>query len=514
MEFLLVCLFVYVWAVIVFRESEEHEPINLNPDVKPGTPLPDADSTNPGHTTVIPDGTRYDSVVSLRPTARRNPLKRNVTLPSIPENQDGEDYAAEVEKLSSELEKTKSELQQSRQTALSLQQPAADQFETELISVRKSLSEETASNEQLRCQLSCLMAEKDQLSEQLVAATKKTVKPLTVNVACGCDVEVADTSTQTQSTKTKNVGCCGFEEPPTPSSIPSHPQLRNSEQQVTEDEDFGFELDFEMMERYKNRLRSFYIPNRERTKSSAVQAAPKPEAYFPVSDVRYLNKPISGYVVNSDGKKVTYGDAVKSTKKPSTEDLPSKKTEENVKKPAPDDSENTPRTTIDCSPVKTDELIVVSSPTDQKSLPGNKLLLTNIPGGDYGRIIGSGGSNINRIEMECHVAVSIKRSDESSYSIVITGNNEEMRQAAANEIVRGLTVVTECSNYQLLNRIKNFKLNEIGRKYFVRINRSFASDGSSGKMTLIGKLGSCQSAYADLLAELNVSQTKQTKGHK
>jgi hypothetical protein len=89
-----------------------------------------------------------------------------------------------------------------------------------------------------------------------------------------------------------------------------------------------------------------------------------------------------------------------------------------------------------------------------------------------------------------------------------------MRKAAANDIIRGLTVITECSNFQLFKRIKNYRLYEIGREHFVRINRTFAADGISGKMTIIGRLSSCQSAYAELLAEVNFSSIQQKKGPK
>jgi polyribonucleotide nucleotidyltransferase len=174
-----------------------------------------------------------------------------------------------------------------------------------------------------------------------------------------------------------------------------------------------------------------------------------------------------------------------------------------------------PPRTIISGPVKTEEeLVVISSPIEEKSLPGNRLLLTNIQGGDYGRIVGSGGSNIYRIETEYEIVVSTRGSVDGTYSLMISGNNEEMRKAAADDIIRGLTVVTNCSNLQLLKRIKNFRLYEVGKKYYVMINRTFASDGISGKTTLIGRLASCQSAYVELLAEIDVSQTKQKKGPK
>jgi hypothetical protein len=174
-----------------------------------------------------------------------------------------------------------------------------------------------------------------------------------------------------------------------------------------------------------------------------------------------------------------------------------------------------PPRTIISGPVKTEqELVVVSSPIEEKSLPGNRLLLKNIQGGDYGRIVGSGGSNIYRIETEYQIVVSIRGAIDGTYKLMISGNKEEMRKAAANDIIRGLTVITECSNFQLFKRIKNYRLYEIGREHFVRINRTFAADGISGKMTIIGRLSSCQSAYAELLAEVNVSSIQQKKGPK
>ena len=44
---------------------------------------------------------------------------------------------------------------------------------------------------------------------------------------------------------------------------------------------------------------------------SVVDAVPKPEVTFATSDIRDWNKPKSGYLVNSDGTMVTYGNIVK-----------------------------------------------------------------------------------------------------------------------------------------------------------------------------------------------------------
>ncbi|EFX62759.1 hypothetical protein DAPPUDRAFT_269774 [Daphnia pulex] len=272
--------------------------------------------------------------------------------------------------------------------------------------------------------------------------------------------------------------------------MPDPAQSRSTGQEVVTDESYGFTLDFQIMEKCKNPRRSFFIPARERTKPPA-PAAPKAQVHFPVGDVRYKNKPMSGYVVNSDGTQVIYGGAVPLTRKP-TPAIPTNNTEA-AGPPAFEQPKQKPCTTN--GPVKTDDLVVTSTPIERVSLPGNRLMLKNVPGGDYGRIIGSGGSNIRRL---FQIVARINTSPDGNFSFLITGNTEEVRQAAADDIVGGLTVTAEFSNTKLPKRIKNFRLNEIGRKYFVRINRP--SD-NNGMITLTGRLSSCQSAYAEIMGE-------------
>jgi hypothetical protein len=125
-------------------------------------------------------------------------------------------------------------------------------------------------------------------------------------------------------------------------------------------------------------------------------------------------------------------------------------------------------------------------------------MLKNVPEGDYGKIIGGGGSNIRRLEAQYQIVARLNRSPDGNYSFLITGNTEEVRQAAADDVIDGLTVTAEFPNSKLLKRIKTFRLHEIGRKYFVRINRP--SD-INGMITLTGRLDSCQSAYAEIMGK-------------
>jgi hypothetical protein len=102
------------------------------------------------------------------------------------------------------------------------------------------------------------------------------------------------------------------------------------------------------------------------------------QVHFPVGDVRYKNKPMSGYVVNPEGTQVTYGGAVPLTRKATY--IPTNNTEAAG---PPVLEQPKPKPTTNNGPVKTDDLIVFSTPIERISLTGNRLMLKNVPGGDY-----------------------------------------------------------------------------------------------------------------------------------
>lgn len=140
--------------------------------------------------------------------------------------------------------------------------------------------------EQLRQQVTDLMVERDDLTQQLEQEKrmKKLCMPTTIDVGCGWDaVQVAaDASNQTESIA-KEVGCQTEELTPA--------QTRTNQEEATKDQSCGFVLDSQMMERCRNPRQSFYIPARERTESSAAAvpaATPKVQVHFPVGDIRYI----------------------------------------------------------------------------------------------------------------------------------------------------------------------------------------------------------------------------------
>ncbi|EFX82340.1 hypothetical protein DAPPUDRAFT_241462 [Daphnia pulex] len=475
---ILICFIIFAVTMFFFHLREKRSshsqttviaPLAITypkPDIS-GYPLPDLD-----HATKKPKSRKSKSR-QTKPDVSCNPSKRPV-LPITPENKEGEDLVEQIQQLKAALIKSNSDLHQQQQTTQSVELREKLQIERNE-TLTKELLEQTTNNEQLRQQVSSLLAEKEELTAQLeldrvqtnkvlemqagcyakkvrklkkeFADANKSDKPITKEMGCGPDVDAVAT-TPTESI-VKDVG--------TPQVIP--PRTRTTQQ-----------ID-------KNK-----------------STAPKPKVHFPVGDVRYKDKPVSGYVVNPDGTQVTYGDAVPSTRKPAAAN-PTNNTEAAgplvLEQPKPKPYTNN-------GPVKIDDLVITTTPVERISLPGNRLMLKNVPEGDYGKIIGGGGSNIRRLETRYQIVARINTSPDGNVSFLITGNTEEVRQAAADDVVDGLTVTAEFPNSKLLKRIKTFRLHEIGRKYFVRINRP--SD-INGMITLTGRLGSCQSAYAEMMGQ-------------
>jgi hypothetical protein len=364
-------------------------------------------------------------------------------------------------------------------------------------------------NSQLQSQIAFLLGEKPNNGEQHPRVQGSR------NVGCETDAQVVVASTQTEMTSE-----FGGEILP----------ALTEKQTFIEAESYGFELDYAMIERFSGQNQPFYIPALDdqpkpfvvaprapkvdypcsdirypvsgyvvnsdgttMTYGDAVEATKSPQFDYPCSDIRYRNQPISGYVVNSDGTTMTYGDAVEATKSPQ-EISSARKTKSEVL-PKPHDVKDA--CAIDYP--KVDDLIVTSSSIEQETLGYNKLLLKSLPIEEYGRVVGKGGVNIQRIEKESNVRVSINKPVGDFFSLIISRNSEEMRQAAANDIIGGFKVKTECL-LKYVHRISVHKLREIGQKLFVKIQRP--SEEENEKVTISGKLTNCKLAYAALVSEL------------
>nr|CAH0102136.1 unnamed protein product [Daphnia galeata] len=469
---------------------------NVKPEVSSGYPQPEAELA------ILPDsinipGNRYDSSVNQPAVNLDGYLQQLGRLPVIAEDVEGEDYVAQIDQLTLDLAQANSSLLK-MQTASLGKGNKATQSEIELESKNKELQQ----------QISELLADKKLLTEKIAEdaaeydltiklvtsiafnrfrkqekklkkLTPRTEKPITESIACGTDVQLVNVETQIEPKTVKDVGCGSEKILPPPHKLLQTPT------------DCGFELNSETMIQFSNQPYPFCIPTDDQPES-VVEAVPKAEVNFATSDIRYKNKPISGYVVNSDGTMVTYGNAVKVNQKP-MESIPETKP---VDLPILNHQKET-RPISDL--VKKEDFIVISAPIAREVVGKNKLLLKNIRGDDYGRIIGYGGANVRRIRNEFNVQVSVNEPINGFCSLVISGNAEEDLQQAANDIVQDLQATIECPELKNTHRIKYWMLKKISLELFVKINQP---TDSKSRITITGKLKNCQSAYGALIAEL------------
>ena len=507
MEYFILCFLIAVWALIWAiiwsilitqfpKELISTPAINdLKPDVSSGYPQPEAELA------IVPDikipGNRYDSSVNKPAVKLDGYLQQLGKLPVITEDVEGEDYVAQIDQLTLDLAQANSSLLK-MQTASLGKGNKATQSEIELESKNKELqqqiSELLADKKLLTEKIAEDAAEYDltiklvtsiafnrfrKLEKKLKKLTTRTEKTRTESIACGTHVQLVNVETQIEPKTVKDVGCGSEETLPPPNTILQTPT------------DYGFELDTEAMIQFSNEPYPFCIPT-DVQPVSVVEAVPKPEVTFATSDIRYKNKPISGYVVNSDGTMVTYGNAVKVNQKP-MESIPETKP---VDLPILNQQKET-RPISDL--VKKEDFIVISAPIAREVVGKNKLLLKNIRGDDYGRIIGYGGANVRRIRNEFNVQVSVNEPINGICSLVISGNAEEILQQAANDIVQDLQATIECPQLKNTHRIKYWMLKKISLEFFVKIKQP---TDSKNRITITGKLKNCRSAYGAIIAEL------------
>ena len=510
MEYFILVILIAVWALIwtiIWSILITQFPkmlisvsaINdLKPDVSSGYPQPEAELA------IVPDikipGNRYDSSVN-KPAVKLDGYRKLGRLSVVTEDVEGEDYVAQIDQLTLDLAQANSSLLK-MQTASLGKGNKATQSEIELESKNKELqqqiSELLADKKLLTEKIAEDAAEYDltiklvtsitfnrfrKLEKKLKKLTTRTEKPITESVGCGTDVQLVNVGTQMEPKTVKDVGCGWEEILPPPNTILQTPT------------DYGFELDTEAMIQFSNQPYPFCIPANAQPEL-VVDAVPKAEVTFVTSDIRYRNKPISGYVVKADGTMVTYGNVVKVNRKP-VEIIP--ETTEPAKPVALPILDQRKETRPISNLVKKEDFIVISAPIVRELVGKNQLLLKNIRGDDYGRIIGYGGENVRRIQNDFKVQISVKKPIKGICSLVISGNAEEILQQAANDIVQDLQATIECPLLKNTHRIKYWMLKKISLETFVKINQP--TDRKS-RITITGKLKNCQSAYGALIAEL------------
>jgi uncharacterized C2H2 Zn-finger protein len=111
---------------------------------------------------------------------------------------------------------------------------------------------------------------------------------------------------------------------------------------------------------------------------------------------------------------------------------------------------------------------------------------------DYGRVVGRGGQNAERLKQEYGVKISIFDRQQENVKLIISEGDADSRRAASVDIIENLPVVVDCPNLKSNGKaLKNacFLCD-------VTINRTNLN--IPGR-TICGRLFNCRKAYNQLV---------------
>jgi hypothetical protein len=127
-----------------------------------------------------------------------------------------------------------------------------------------------------------------------------------------------------------------------------------------------------------------------------------------------------------------------------------------------------------------------------KTVRNKDIVVNGICSDDYGRVVGRQGKNVDRIESEYGVSMSL-----NDGKLVISGGDAEKRRDAAQDVIDSLPVLIVCPHLPLGDetRITNMKIKDLNYEYQVKICRP--SDGKKNG-SILGRIDKCRIVY-DLL---------------
>jgi hypothetical protein len=150
-----------------------------------------------------------------------------------------------------------------------------------------------------------------------------------------------------------------------------------------------------------------------------------------------------------------------------------------------------------CQPLQDTSPTITSTPAKEyyfisdiiKTISDHEIVVNGIPSSDSGRVVGRGGQNVDRIENQYDVKMTLNNG-----TLVISGGDAEKRLAAAGDVIDNLPVVIECPKLPLGDeiRIKNRHIKYYNHEYQVRICRP--SDGKKNG-TIWGRIENCRTVY-------------------
>jgi hypothetical protein len=138
-----------------------------------------------------------------------------------------------------------------------------------------------------------------------------------------------------------------------------------------------------------------------------------------------------------------------------------------------------------------DDFCVISDDIEETEYK-NKIILWNILTRDYGRVVGRGGKNIERLEDEYGVKISLIDLKKETAKLIISGGDAESRRAASNDIIKNLPVIVECTQIENLN---TRMMKDVSFQCDVKINKP---DDDSDYVTICGRMENCRLAYKKL----------------
>ncbi|EFX74188.1 hypothetical protein DAPPUDRAFT_109162 [Daphnia pulex] len=144
--------------------------------------------------------------------------------------------------------------------------------------------------------------------------------------------------------------------------------------------------------------------------------------------------------------------------------------------------------------IPAEDFIITSEEIERQDVGGIRLLLTNISSRHCGLVVGRGGQNVERLQREYGVKVSIlnRQNQSENLKIMISEGDEDNRRAASDDIIENLPVLVECPNLKSYGHaLKNAHI-----QCDVKIDRTNLNKPG---MTIYGKLSNCRKAYKMLV---------------
>ncbi|EFX74189.1 hypothetical protein DAPPUDRAFT_324590 [Daphnia pulex] len=141
--------------------------------------------------------------------------------------------------------------------------------------------------------------------------------------------------------------------------------------------------------------------------------------------------------------------------------------------------------------IPAEDFIIISEEIERTDL-GNRLILTKILNRDYGRVVGRGGQNAERLEQEYNVKISFVNCSQENVKLIISEGNADGRRAASDDIIENLPVLVDCPKLKSYGHaLKNATI-----QCDVKINRPNLNNPG---LTICGKLSNCRKAYKMLV---------------